>query len=432
MTAITLKTSRAAPRSTPLGAVGQSACAPRMTHAEELELGARLIDCRRELLGIALLDPASSVELSRLADDVSQHAQRIDAIVTPNGDSPEAARQRLDAFRADVAQLQADCAALREGSESEPESGFFDRAGDVLPARLEACLQKSRAVVASLPLAWDGTERLLQSSWVKGARHEDEGERAPRLPEALRRRARRLEGEIEGIINRFVTANQGLVAYVVQRYRGLGLSREDLVQDGNLGLIRAVEKFDPSRGKPFGSYAVWWIREAVRRALVNQARTIRVPVHALSTRYALGQAAKRLSHRLGREPSDQELARETGVAPESVTETLHLLREPLSLDAPRSNDTESTVGDTIAASTPSPNDHAAAKERAHQLSGLLEGLTPREQEVLRQRFGLDGDDERTLEQIGRSFDLTRERVRQIVVQALGKLHRETQARRLEL
>jgi RNA polymerase primary sigma factor len=242
-----------------------------------------------------------------------------------------------------------------------------------------------------------------------------------------------LESEMDAIRERFVSANQGLVGHVVHRYRGMGLSREDLIQEGNIGLMRAIDKFDHRRGTRFGAYAIWWIRQGVRRALANQSRTIRIPVHALGTRYTLDQVSKRLASELGRAPSDLELSSATGVAPASVSHVMSLVKEPLSLDAPRGPENDSSLGDSVADSgSPSPSDHAMTRERAEQLHGLLDGLSSREREMLRMRFGLDGADECTLEEIGRSFALTRERVRQIVTAALGKLHRQTQLQDLEL
>jgi RNA polymerase primary sigma factor len=326
----------------------------------------------------------------------------------------EAARAALAELLAHVTQLQNEAAALAaRPCDVDTQRAVFD-----------AVFERVLDVVKQLPLCGDTTDRLLQSSWTSSP--------AP-MPDALRRRARRLESEIGTIRSRFIHANQGLVAYVVQRYRGMGLRREDLMQEGNIGLLRAIEKFDHRRGTRFSVYAVWWIRQAVRRALANQSRTIRIPVHALAVRYAVDQASKRLALELGREPSEQELASATGVVLTGVSQSLSMVKEPLSLDAPRGPDTEASLGDSVAdRAAISPNEHAARNERAARLHHLLDGLSAREREMLRMRFGLDGADECTLEQIGQSFALTRERVRQIVTAALDKLHHQTRIRRLEL
>jgi len=390
----------------------------RISPADELQLACRLAECRRELLAIALLDAEARVELTRISTELASGARRPGDVLESSSDH-ESARSVLAELLAQVTRLQDEAAALA----ARPCDVDAQR------ALLDAVVERTLDVVKALPLCGDMLDRLLQSSWTSSPARLSP---AP-MPHALRRRARRLEGEIETIRSRFIHANQGLVAYVVQRYRGMGLRREDLMQEGNIGLLRAIEKFDHRRGTRFSVYAVWWIRQAVRRALANQSRTIRIPVHALAVRYALDQASKRLSLELGREPSEQELASATGVVPNGVSQILSMVKEPLSLDAPRGPDTEASLGESVAdRAAVSPNEHAARKERAARLHHLLDGLSSREREMLRMRFGLDGADECTLEQIGQSFALTRERVRQIVTAALDKLHHQTRIRRLEL
>jgi RNA polymerase primary sigma factor len=242
-----------------------------------------------------------------------------------------------------------------------------------------------------------------------------------------------MDREVASSVDSLVAKYQGLVAKVARQYQGMGLSREDLMQDGSLGLLRGIEKFDLRRGKPFGAYAVWWVRQGVRHALATQARTIRLPVQQLANRRALGRASRRLAHMLGREPSEQELAEATGMSQQGIADLLRASAEPVSLETPRSSDSESTIGDVIVDSDmKSPNEQASAKESHEELRGLLDELTPREWHVVNLRFGLDGEDERTLEEIGRSLELTRERVRQICAEALDKLNRATRNRQLDL
>jgi len=377
----------------------------RWSLAEERALIARLAACRGELLAIALLDPAAHDVVARMAADVEGGKLRIRAVVDLQGGSPQDARERFDAFREALA-------GLGTGS-----------AHGVTQAALEQRL----ALVGALPLSWDGTEQVLEHTWVRGAGS------AQALPPRFRRRVRELDRDVDAAIQRLVAAHRGLVAMVARRYRGLGLSRDDLTQEGTIGLLRAIEKFDASRGAPFGAYAVWWVRQAVRRALANQARTIRLPTTALAARYTLGRASTRLAHELGREPSEHELAQATGGTPQSVADLTCWLREPVSLDAPRSEDSSLTVGDRVTdPEARSPTDHAVARDSAAHLYALLGALSPREQLVLERRFGLGGEDEQTLEEIGRSLDLTRERVRQIVAQALDRLQRRTHSEQLEL
>jgi RNA polymerase primary sigma factor len=233
---------------------------------------------------------------------------------------------------------------------------------------------------------------------------------------------RRAERQLRGAEAEFIQANQGLVAIVVKRYLGVGLSYSDLMQEGNIGLLRAVEKFDYRRGCRFSTYATWWIRQAVRRALANQARTIRLPVHAADARYALRQASNKMEVRLGRAASSGELAEQTGLAPATVRKLMNLVSEPVSLEAPRGEDGETCLYDSL--SDPGALDPA---EQAHdrllkaQLGRLVTVLSPREERMVRLRFGLDGRDERTLDEIGLEFSVTRERVRQLLQRALAKL-----------
>jgi RNA polymerase sigma factor (sigma-70 family) len=319
-----------------------------MTLDEELRLAGRLRALRRDLLALALLDPACNAELSRVAAEVADGALRIEAVVDEPESIAEEARRHFDAFRAAAERLPAELGA-------QPLEPAF-----------EPALKASLDVAGSIDLQWHCVERLLRHSWSSGA-------------------------------------------------------------------LRAVEKFDPRRARPFRSYAVWWVKESVRRALAQQARTIRLPASAIATRYTIGKVSRQLAHELGRDPSSLELSRATGMTPESIDDAIGSCREPLSLDAPRADDTELTLGDVIADRVAhNPNEHTSARESVDRLQVLLAGLTVRERNILSLRFGLDGGDERTLEEIGRSLHLTRERVRQIVAAALDKLHRATRAQGLDL
>jgi RNA polymerase sigma factor (sigma-70 family) len=416
-------------------AAGSPPYSSRISHSDELQLACRLAECRRELLAIALHDPRSIAELFRIQLELTSGLLSAGAVMEAASSPASSARQQFESWVHAAQALQRDTAAEWSllVNEAPAVTAPVDRTGPAagaLPPRARDLLQKAAELVNGLPLDADAVERLIQSAWGPAGAS---ASRFAELPAVLERRAVQLEAEAEAIRRRFITANQGLVAHVVQRYRGMGLSREDLMQEGNIGLLRAIEKYDHRRGTRFGAYAIWWIRQGVRRALANQSRTIRIPVHALGTRYTLDQAAKRLALELGRKPSEQELSSATGVGPASISHVLGLVKEPLSLDAPRGPENDACLGDSVAdVGAPSPSDHAMSRERAEQLHGLLDGLSAREREMLRMRFGLDGADECTLEEIGRSFALTRERVRQIVTAALGKLHRQTQLRDLEL
>ena len=426
------------PRAVPLPAVPAAAvpaAAARMASAEKplslakhagadeaLGILTRLHERRADLLCLALLEPATSAVLDAIAAELDKGEALIGSVVDEPELTPEEARQRFDALRADLRRLH------REHGHAWPFAGVrLSRSGT--PSALESALRASRTASASLKLQWDSVERLLRASWIGRVRARD----VSGLPEELVAQVRRLEREVSSGIDGLVAKYQGLVAKVARQYQGLGLSREDLMQDGSLGLLRGIEKFDPRRGKPFGSYAVWWVRQGARHALATQARTIRLPVQQLANRYALGRASRRLAHTLGREPSEQELAEATGMSAQNISDLLRVSTEPVSLETPRSSDSESTIGDVITDSEArSPNEQTSAKESLLELRNLLDALTPRERHVVNLRFGLDGEDERTLEEIGGTLDLTRERVRQICAEALDKLNRATRARGLDL
>lgn len=390
---------------------------------EALQVLTRLRERRVDLLCLALLEPATGTALAAIAAELDKGEAEIGSVVDEPELAPEEARRRFDALRADLDRLH------REHGHAWPFAGVTRLARSGAPSPLESALRTSRAAAGAVRLQWDSMDRLLKASWIARVRARD----VSGLPGELVAQVRRLDREITSSIDGLVVKYQGLVAKVARQYQGMGLSREDLMQDGSLGLLRGIDKFDARRGKPFGSYAVWWVRQGVRHALATQARTIRLPVQQLANRYALGRASRQLAHTLGREPSDQELADATGMTQQSISELLRASTEPVSLETPRSSESESTIGDVIAdTETRSPNEQASAKESLVELRSLLDELTPRERHVVSLRFGLDGEDERTLEEIGRSLDLTRERVRQICAEALDKLNSATRKRQLDL
>lgn len=233
--------------------------------------------------------------------------------------------------------------------------------------------------------------------------------------EAGRRIADRAKAEL-------VEANLRLVILFAKRHKGQGLQLLDLIQEGNIGLMRAADKFDHRRGVRFSTYAAWWVKQQLTRAVADQGKTIRIPVHLVESRRKVTRARKRFAQEHGREPDEAELVAATGLVGERVKVVNELSPEPISLEAPLGFEGEATVGDFVSdMSTPAPDEQIAQTRMCEETRGLLSMLSPREQEVLRMRFGLDGKAERTLQEIGEMMSLSRERVRQIEAEALRKL-----------
>ena len=333
----------------------------------------------------------TSEQMEKIYDYLEQHS--VDVLREPQGDIEMFQEDDIDADEDELAMIEAESEELSQIDLSVPEGIGMDD-----PVRMY--------------LKEIGKVPLLSA--------DEETELAKKIE----------EGDAEAK-KRLAEANLRLVVSIAKRYVGRGMQFLDLIQEGNLGLIKAVEKFDYRKGYKFSTYATWWIRQAITRAIADQARTIRIPVHMVETINKLIRVQRQLLQELGREPQPDEIAKEMNLPVERVREIQKISQEPVSLETPIGEEEDSHLGDFVEDDRmPVPAEAAAYMLLKEQLSEVLATLTDREQKVLRLRFGLDDGRQRTLEEVGKEFDVTRERIRQIEAKALRKLRHPSRSRKL--
>jgi RNA polymerase primary sigma factor len=319
----------------------------------------------------------------------------------------------------------ADAEALVDPKWEELQDGFGIVVAD-LESSLDDPVRMYLREIGRVPLLTAEEEVRLAQRMERGKQEKLRAERTKTPPN------RRYIEDGEEAQRRLTEANLRLVVSVAKKYIGRGMNLLDLIQEGNIGLIRAVEKFDYTKGYKFSTYATWWIRQAITRAIADQARTIRIPVHMVETINRLIRISRRLLQDLGREPTSEEIAEQMEISAEKVREIIKVSQEPVSLETPIGEEEDSHLGDFIEDHTAlAPAEAASHQLLKEQVEDVLDSLTERERKVLQLRFGLDDGRSRTLEEVGKEFHVTRERIRQIEAKALRKLRHPSRSRKLK-
>jgi RNA polymerase primary sigma factor len=358
------------------------------------------------------------VVLAEVRDFLDDHQVPFDPQpIEPELDGYHADNGRRARRRADPARMAAVAMARASGS-ADPVKMYLKEIGKVPLLSADEEVDLAKRIVIGAAAATESADHLTEGSWSALSAEEQ-------------RRLRRLVADGERARKELTSANLRLVVSIAKRYVGRGVPILDLIQEGNLGLMRAVQKFDHTKGFKFSTYATWWIRQAITRAIADQSRTIRVPVHMVESINKVVRAQRALAQRLERDPSLSELAREVDLDEEKVAEILRIAsQDPLSLDSPVGDEDDTSMADFIPDRGAAPLDVAARKLLEQTVRDVLDDLSDRESEVVRLRFGLIDGRPRTLEEVGREFGVTRERIRQIESKTLAKLRHPLRSEKL--
>lgn len=374
-----------------------------------------------ELARIFLEIQARGIEV---VDEITEELQREDALRgthRPSSESMEASAR--DATTTRQHRPRRSAASRLDAPPSKPERASDGTTSDSVRMYLKE--------IGKVPLLTAEQEVTLAKRIEAGVHAAERLESDPTMGDAERasEEANVADGDLAK--NELTEANLRLVVSIAKRYVGRGMALLDLVQEGNLGLIRAVEKFDYTKGFKFSTYATWWIRQAITRAIADQARTIRIPVHMVETMNKVLRVQRQMLQELGREPTVEEVARKVDMTPDKVREIQRISQEPLSLETPVGEEDDSSLGDFVPDPTaPEPTSEAEQQGLKLEITRALEELTERERQIMRLRFGLEDGQPHTLEEVGRQFKVTRERIRQIESKTLAKLRHPTRSQRL--